>query len=517
MNYRLSPHEIALHQARANAANPNAYPNMVFQGQNAAQYFSFVPNLNAGATAPNASAVMSQSVVTQQFANLGAQQHQAPANGQSPQYVLYSVQPGMANPTGASVSGAPTATPLSFTTAPTVVNSQAYGGYTFIQPSISSPMSQQNVQLAQQQFAQASANVACAQDYSVHRVNFRPPMQTVQVLSNPLLQQQQVAALPPGVPLGKPEAPSGTEIQPPPAPQPVLSAEELHLELPGELGLAPLLECMNHAQPMWPAYTEVPGGKKGLRSTGEFAARRLLPENAGEGAPPLSSISSLLVYGFDQDSFNLPLNETYPISSGLSSLPLDYLERNITPDYVAKEAHRKAKPQMLTMSLYNSFPDCTLFYIFYSMPGDVLHLAAARCLYDRKWLYDRRHRFWCRIAGKSHTGNAEPSSNASLTPNSTASSTIGETGQQMGGMSGETLVFDYFDVSTWSIRRYSRPIDLKDMEQAARIKECMVKAADNSGKKPTIIANPQAAAAGAAVPPPTPPYEEPKHNPESDK
>eukprot|EP01060_Flectonema_neradi_P004169 TRINITY_DN12734_c0_g2_i2.p1 TRINITY_DN12734_c0_g2~~TRINITY_DN12734_c0_g2_i2.p1 ORF type:complete len:127 (+),score=27.20 TRINITY_DN12734_c0_g2_i2:409-789(+) len=36
----------------------------------------------------------------------------------------------------------------------------------------------------------------------------------------------------------------------------------------------------------------------------------------------------------------------------------------------------------------------TLFYIFYSMPRDVLQLAAAQELYNREWRFHKTHKLW---------------------------------------------------------------------------------------------------------------------------
>jgi len=43
---------------------------------------------------------------------------------------------------------------------------------------------------------------------------------------------------------------------------------------------------------------------------------------------------------------------------------------------------------------FGKFSNETLFYIFYYMPKDTLHLLAAEELYKRKWRYNTDHTIW---------------------------------------------------------------------------------------------------------------------------
>lgn len=231
---------------------------------------------------------------------------------------------------------------------------------------------------------------------------------------------------------------------------------DIPLVVTGEYGLDNLFNGVESGMHAWPGAGSSENSNANLFN-GTAAARRMAPSSTMRPPPPATSVQSLMAFGFDPDTLGLALNDDDPLYPTISSLPYDRVERCILPDYHTPEIYRKAKPQVLSMKLYNSFSDATLFYIFYSMPGDVLHIAAARCLYDRHWVYHKRNRAWYHPKESKQGG-----------PGSEAGNTE----------------WEFFDASTWKIVPKTISIDPKDLEKYERIKERMSKAADSKSRRP---------------------------------
>eukprot|EP01062_Namystynia_karyoxenos_P069906 TRINITY_DN65325_c0_g1_i1.p1 TRINITY_DN65325_c0_g1~~TRINITY_DN65325_c0_g1_i1.p1 ORF type:complete len:328 (+),score=87.24 TRINITY_DN65325_c0_g1_i1:118-984(+) len=103
-----------------------------------------------------------------------------------------------------------------------------------------------------------------------------------------------------------------------------------------------------------------------------------------------------LALGYDLTSLGLSLNSP------------DYLYTNfccpwrdeppvVQPDYKLPQCYFMSPPH-LRFQMFQRFELATLFYIFYSMPRDVLQLAAAQELYNRGWRFHKEHKLWLQRA-----------------------------------------------------------------------------------------------------------------------
>eukprot|EP01065_Artemidia_motanka_P031032 TRINITY_DN3722_c0_g1_i1.p2 TRINITY_DN3722_c0_g1~~TRINITY_DN3722_c0_g1_i1.p2 ORF type:complete len:306 (+),score=78.49 TRINITY_DN3722_c0_g1_i1:124-1041(+) len=99
-----------------------------------------------------------------------------------------------------------------------------------------------------------------------------------------------------------------------------------------------------------------------------------------------------LALGYDLTSLGLSLNSP------------DYLYTNfccpwrdeptaVQPEFKLPQCYFMTPPH-LRFQMFQRFEKPTLFYIFYSMPRDVLQLAAAQELYNRGWRYHKEHKLW---------------------------------------------------------------------------------------------------------------------------
>eukprot|EP00796_Vickermania_ingenoplastis_P012139 gene12139-8360_t len=273
------------------------------------------------------------------------------------------------------------------------------------------------------------------------------------------------------------------------------ATHDVPLVVKGEFGLDPLFNGVDANLQAWPfsAPSAANNGATAMQSLGDLAARRLTPGATNLPTPTPAAVSALLTYGFNSDTLGLELLQDDPLYPTISALPYDHVERCILPEYHPPESYRKAKPQVLSMKLYNSFSDFNLFYIFYSMPRDVLHIAAARSLYDRNWMYNKKLRYWCKQS-------TAPSGGGSSSNPAGANSGHNDTS---GGM------WDIFDPFTWTVKRTNKAMDMKDMEKYDVIKDRMSRAADSKGKKAAASSSSGGPATGnssaAAAPAPTPP------------
>lgn len=270
--------------------------------------------------------------------------------------------------------------------------------------------------------------------------------------------------------------------QQPAAGEPVLQKHEARLEVRGEYGLDPIFNGMNTNTQAWP--TPLIQGEPPCICV--QAARRLAPKSADLPPPTTESIQSLLTYGVDPDSVGLSLGETDLIYPTISGLPYDDAEHCIIAENHVPECYKKVKPQVLSIKLYQSFSEETLFYIFFSLPGDLLHIAAARCLYERNWKFNRRHKVWCKEAKQSGSSSASTSSTLSShgagANSSGINSSIGMTPHQDG--SDQRTVWEIFDTALWKVRRSVKVFDPKEMVRFQLIKDRMSKAAVKSKSRP---------------------------------
>ncbi|KAG5505573.1 hypothetical protein JIQ42_08339 [Leishmania sp. Namibia] len=103
---------------------------------------------------------------------------------------------------------------------------------------------------------------------------------------------------------------------------------------------------------------------------------------------------TFITRGVDITQIGLSVTEEGWLHTTLATLPLDSYEYHILPEFKIPDSYKKPRPKSLSMKSFHQFKEETLFYIFYSMPRDVLHLAAARALYERGWRYNKRAQHW---------------------------------------------------------------------------------------------------------------------------
>ncbi|KAM5489860.1 transcriptional regulator [Microsporum audouinii] len=101
-----------------------------------------------------------------------------------------------------------------------------------------------------------------------------------------------------------------------------------------------------------------------------------------------------LAIGQDLMSLGLDLNQPEPLHQTFAS---PFISSNVSvplrPDFTLPACYNVANVQPL-QSRIPSFSDETLFYIFYSMPRDIMQELVAEELMGRKWRYHKVERAW---------------------------------------------------------------------------------------------------------------------------
>jgi len=129
-----------------------------------------------------------------------------------------------------------------------------------------------------------------------------------------------------------------------------------------------------------------------------------------------------LALGTDLTTLGLNLNSPECLYNTFAS-PFTDTPAHREPDYVLPSCYYVQPPMQPPTSKMNLFSDETLFYLFYSMPNDLLQNAAAAELYHRDWRYHKELKIWL-----TRVPNNEP---LSTTPTHERGSYI------------------YFDANTW--------------------------------------------------------------------
>ena len=100
-----------------------------------------------------------------------------------------------------------------------------------------------------------------------------------------------------------------------------------------------------------------------------------------------------LALGTDLTMLGLNLNSTDSLWKTFASPWADAPAAG-EPELSLPECFLTQQPPRLQPQLLNRFQLETLFYAFYSMPGDEGQLYAAEELYNRGWLYHKEHKLW---------------------------------------------------------------------------------------------------------------------------
>ncbi|RNF26349.1 CCR4-NOT transcription complex subunit 2 [Trypanosoma conorhini] len=111
---------------------------------------------------------------------------------------------------------------------------------------------------------------------------------------------------------------------------------------------------------------------------------------------PESAAFLYLTRGFDLTSLGINVAQQRPLYPTLASLALERPEVPVAAEYRIPDCYRQAKPRQPTLKLLQKYTDETLLYIFYSMPRDLLQVAAARVLLERGWWFHKVRQQWMR-------------------------------------------------------------------------------------------------------------------------
>jgi hypothetical protein len=146
---------------------------------------------------------------------------------------------------------------------------------------------------------------------------------------------------------------------------------------------------------------------------------------------------NILALGTDLTTLGLNLNSADSLYNTFASPWADSPSRR-EPEFHIPTCYQMQTPPQSALAKMHHFSEEILFYIFYSMPKDVLQLAAATELYKRDWRYSKEHRLW-------------------LTPVSQSEVT------KSNGIERGSFIF--FDPNTWEkVRRDNFSISLDQLE-----------------------------------------------------
>jgi hypothetical protein len=109
-----------------------------------------------------------------------------------------------------------------------------------------------------------------------------------------------------------------------------------------------------------------------------------------------------LALGFDLTTLGLNLNSPDYLYTTFAS-PWSEGPTAVQPEFRIPQCYFMTPPH-LRFQMFQRFHLETLFYIFYSMPADVLQLAAAQELYNRDWRFHKEKKLWF-----TRAPNVEPS------------------------------------------------------------------------------------------------------------
>lgn len=76
------------------------------------------------------------------------------------------------------------------------------------------------------------------------------------------------------------------------------------------------------------------------------------------------------------------------------------------PDFQIPPAYLVSPPPKIADKI-DLFSDETLFYIFYTMPKDIMQVSAARTLHKREWMYHKEHKLWYKRHETLRTASSE--------------------------------------------------------------------------------------------------------------
>lgn len=137
------------------------------------------------------------------------------------------------------------------------------------------------------------------------------------------------------------------------------------------------------------------GGSGFAGATAGASGVSAAPHHHHHHPPPTAADAanlSTIIRGFDLNALGLSLTQQDPLHVTFSS-PWSDAPQKIQPDFRLPSCYF-AQPPHLKFAMFQKFDIDTLFYIFYSMPRDVLQLAASRELQTREWRFHRELKCW---------------------------------------------------------------------------------------------------------------------------
>ncbi|RLN95129.1 hypothetical protein BBJ28_00011698 [Nothophytophthora sp. Chile5] len=170
-----------------------------------------------------------------------------------------------------------------------------------------------------------------------------------------------------------------------------------------------------------------------------------------------------LAMGCDLTSLGLNLNSAEPLHPTFAS---PWADEQLTkePQFALPMCYYNQPPVLKTTHL-SKFHLETLFFIFYSMPKDVLQAYAAQELYSREWRYHAELKTWLKRASPADAALLASSSSSSLggaPGGATGNGSVGSIGSALGASAGPSLAssslgpqFLYFDTATWERRVFT--------------------------------------------------------------
>ncbi|CAH0473549.1 unnamed protein product [Peronospora belbahrii] len=178
-----------------------------------------------------------------------------------------------------------------------------------------------------------------------------------------------------------------------------------------------------------------------------------------------------LAMGCDLTLLGLNLNSGDPLHPTFAS---PWVDEHLTkePQFSLPTCYYNQPPVLKTTHL-SKFHLETLFFIFYSMPKDVLQAYAAQELYSREWRYHAELKTWLKRASSADAALVNNNSSSSAGGTSTGAlagasgnGSIGSIGSAMGPGPGSSLSssslapqFLFFDTATWERRVFTGNIN----------------------------------------------------------
>ncbi|CAI5743702.1 unnamed protein product [Peronospora destructor] len=186
---------------------------------------------------------------------------------------------------------------------------------------------------------------------------------------------------------------------------------------------------------------------------------------------PGSDSRKNLAMGCDLTSLGLNLNSAEPLHPMFAS---PWAEEQLTkePQFSLPTCYYNQPPVLKTTHL-SKFHLETLFFIFYSMPKDVLQAYAAQELYSREWRYHAELKTWLKRASpadaslvNNHLSSPAGGTSTGASASASTNGSIGSIGSAMGSGAGPSLAnsslapqFLFFDTAIWERRVFTGNIN----------------------------------------------------------